>query len=376
MDVQVEVDSEDWVARIRALEDQLSRILSTTPSSTNTAISAGAVSNVLELRKLDTEIRKLVSTSSGRTSLDGGGARVGPKLPPQPKFNGGNTREFLRRYQRWEAVAGIANAAEEERRLWFIEAMEGKALIILESFFEKTTKLEELVQLLVDTFPDMVNDLTLRCDISKIQGLQPRPTRAQLEQMLVNLELVWARMSDGAFGDQERVVTVVQKLSPETWKRIRDHPVHKNTISTYATFVAGLRALVSEDQVSQELEKLTITDMPVAVAAIGPVGVNELKVQRRPRVDQSKGASFKAKVSCHFCGRLGHYKNECWVKDPSKRPAHHGQDRNRQKYIGASSRPTPTAEPRPKPESMASDTSTGAEDAVGRKDFAARLLIP
>ena len=142
--------------------------------------------------------------------------------------------EFLRRYQHWQSVAGIADAAEEERRLWFVEAMENKAFTIVESFFEKTTTLEELIQLLVDTFPDLVNDLTLRCEISKIPVLQPRPTRMQLEQTLVNLELVWARMTEGAFSDKEKVVTVVQKLSPRPgsgseiilFTRIQSHRIH------------------------------------------------------------------------------------------------------------------------------------------------------
>ena len=109
-----------------------------------------------------------------------------------------------------------------------------------------------------------------------------------------------------SFGDQEKLVTLINKLPEETWRLMREHPSRKKTGATYDHLKDGVRGLVSELLGNEELSRLRVPALMMCereealLELAGPVG------NYHGRPDRSARVAFKAAVGCHFCCKVGH----------------------------------------------------------------------
>ena len=130
---------------------------------------------------------------------------------------------------------------------------------------------------------------------------------------------------------------MVDKLHVTTWQGIRDSPVWRNYLTTYAELKDGVRGYVSEKHVNWTFGKtpaklFALEDRQAHSEQVEQVHAKPKRLPegrrfeavnrsaRKPKVDHSSGHQFKAKISCHFCGKTGHYQADCWKKNPEKRP--------------------------------------------------------
>jgi hypothetical protein len=296
------------VEQIAELQRQLEelRLASAAPSISGLAPAAvaaapSAVSALLQPRPISEEVDALVAAPASLRggSGDGGAVTGSRKAPAQPEFHGHDYRTFLTRYKRWSVLSGVDAADDATKRMWFLAAMGEEVLSLAEALDHRTSSFEDLVRGLESIFPTYANDFTIRSQVQSLPGLSSEPRMEEVERLLVGLEQLWARMSVGAFSDQEKVLTLSQKMNANLWKMYREHPTWKNYIDTYETFKCGLRGLVNELQNNMELDRIRGT----------PVFAVETY---RGKPDKSTGMSFRSTISCHFCGRKGHCMSECW----------------------------------------------------------------
>jgi hypothetical protein len=170
----------------------------------------------------------------------------------------------------------------------------------------------------------------------------------------VRLEEYWRRMSPGSYSDQEQLVTVASKVHNETWNTLRQSPTWRTYLVNYEKTKEALRGFVAEQELNGVLssmreQRVMVIDplQPSPTCGRGsrdgrilamdplPASSSTRRSSREPRSNgadplpvktamrknsKSNGVTFRGRVSCHYCGKVGHYMAECWKKFPEKRP--------------------------------------------------------
>ena len=146
----------------------------------------------------------------------------------------------MQRYTRWVKLAGLDGLDEEGNRAWFVSSMEPNVLGVVEAIYARTTTFEELVHQVGQVFPLYVPDLTLRSDIQALSPLGVSPTLEEVEHLIIKLETYWARMTDGAVSEQEKMVMLTNKLADATWQALRDSTVWRAFLVVLVVFVHSM----------------------------------------------------------------------------------------------------------------------------------------
>ena len=321
------------MADFRMLEDKLEalsnvlRSLSITsatpislvpPTIPPTVPSTTSTKSILDIRPLETEIREVMNTIRPVSASAASSSSRSSRPPPMPTFGGSDFPLWLKRWSRWSKIAGLEGVEESTARAWFVHAMEEPVLTVVESLFDKTSTLEDLIRETSRIFPTYVTDLSLRKQVSEIRGLPAEPSLEEVETLLLDLETLWSRMSDDAYSDQEKYVTLAGKLGGKLWESLRSHPTFRATLQSYNGLKAAVRGFVSERLVDKNLADLYNSHVRRSGRPLLAIG-DEPRLNRT-KEDLSAGFGVKAKVSCKFCGRTGHYDTACWKKFPEQRP--------------------------------------------------------
>ena len=184
-------------------------------------------------------------TEAGTESTTSPRMGVNPsRLPPQPMFNVKEFSVFLERWQRWTHLAGIDSLDEQAQRVWFLGAMEETVLTVVEAVFKRTTGVTELFIETGKVFPTYVSDFTLRGEIGAIPTLSGPPSMEDIEILVLRLETIWSRMSEGAVSDQDRMFTLVSKLPEMTWSKLKETAEMRKRLVGYASLKEAVRTLV------------------------------------------------------------------------------------------------------------------------------------
>ena len=411
---------EDMQARIDKLTEamehmQVTVLRSLAASSAAAPSAASSAPSWLEPRPLTEEMERVVrpppprapvsATAMGMTGGATGGAVERAEVPPhpgtftgsrkapdQPIFRGTDYRGFLTRYQRWAMLSGVDQASDDVKRTWFMAALGDECMVLAEALYANTHTFDELVFGLGKVYPSYTNDYTLRHDMQALPPLGDSPSLADVESLVVTLEGIWARMTPGAFSDQERMVTLINKVHGTTWRKLREHPTHKTHIGCYDEFKSALRAMVNEQQSNDQMEKLR--GMPLL--ALNEKGhANERSTPPaggRGRPEQPE-ARFSTSISCKFCGRRGHYESTCYFKHPQLRPpprdtskgdtsgkgagkskAGGGKGKGKGKAITSSSQPPHRPDEDKAPPRLKEDTQMREDKAGGTKRLRSEVM--
>ena len=152
------------------------------------------------------------------------------KLPalPVPSFDGSDLEVFLKEFQRWMRLSGVEVASEKVQLDWLLQACTPKVKRLVEKVVEEKVCMGDVLRTLEDLYPKLENDISLRSSIEKVPSLPANPDPAIVAQLFLELEELFARMSKGSMGDQEKFLMLVKKFHPKTFSELRGDRHYKH----------------------------------------------------------------------------------------------------------------------------------------------------
>jgi hypothetical protein len=180
------------------------------------------------------------------------------KLPPAelPKFYPGEGVEFnawLRAFQRWMRLTGVNRAPEKVKQDWIIQALDFRKNPLLEEVVLSEKTFAGTILKLQALFPTVENDIGLREKLARIPPLKFEPSPAEVEKLLVEFSSVCARFSEGALGQQEKVLALIGKIPPTMLKQLRAERGNRPLMENFVSLARLLRERAAEDTLERHL---------------------------------------------------------------------------------------------------------------------------
>ena len=144
----------------------------------------------------------------------------------------------------------------------------------------------------------------------------------RLEKYLIGFDLLLGKFSDHAITEQDAVVWLSSKLSEQFWLKCRTSSEDRKRCDGYDSLKSLIREKANEF-INENLHAIQRSGAKATPNLSMRLDLDEEKKAKltAKRKEDLKGINqFKASVVCHFCGKKGHYKSECWSKDPSLKP--------------------------------------------------------
>ena len=236
---------------------------------------------------------------------------------------------------------------DQTKKGWFYQFSSPKVKKLVERVAEENESFGEFLRGLELLFPKLENDIYLRDRLRKIPILPKEPSPQEVETMLLKMEEVLSLLSPEAMSDQEKLLTLISKLHPQTFKEIRQDRSDRRQCDNYNSLKTLLREKAREDFFERYLfqqqrdpkmkEKLNVASVVDERSVAEPnSGFQNSETRGRGKgkgKGQGKGKgegkgkgrwqdpSFKAKIQCKFCQKIGHYESDCWTKQKVERQA-------------------------------------------------------
>ena len=284
---------------------------------------------------------------------------VTAKLPPVPLpvFDGTDLELFLKEFERWLRLSGIQSSPESYQVDWLIQCSTAKIRRIVEKVVEENPKLDAVLLALSQLFPRLENDLTLREALEKLAPLPHSPDPSQVKRLLVEFEELQAKMSKGALGEQEKFLLLSRKVHPRTFQELRLDRYYKRRTENYDELKACLLEKSQEDWLERHLQKKVSLQTLQEVPQVAPAQEESSQVSSSQGHGRGKGKGkgkgkggfggkggkggfgekgkgkgkgfpsdqpsphFSVTVFCKYCGKKGHYQDQCWTKQKAERKA-------------------------------------------------------
>ena len=199
----------------------------------------------------------------------------------------------------------------------------------------------------------------------KLVAAEPWPTIPQpvLVKPAILLPSLLSRLSPSVMSDEDKLLILIRKIIPKTFAELRQNQIYRSRSDSYLGFREVLTEKVREDwvdcgmfsSISPHLavlssENETSQPLPPPFYQAQPVsnrssrgkgkgkgftpgkGKGKGKVQRSRSSSKDPSNRFSATITCHFCGKEGHYANKCWNKNPSLRPPNRSRSAGRKAF--------------------------------------------
>ena len=179
-------------------------------------LSAGSQSPFAPLPTVKTRLEELkkakeaMSTGSVQSRL--------PTISP-PVFDGTDFEQFCKEFLRFLRLTGVLSADNLTKKDWLIQSCSPKVKKVVETLAERVESFEELLEEIDKVFPKVENSVSLKAQLSKIAPLNRDPSPADVEHLFLEVETIFSKLSIGAMSDEDKLLTLVSKVSPQSCKK-------------------------------------------------------------------------------------------------------------------------------------------------------------
>ena len=102
-------------------------------------------------------------------------------------------------------------------------------------------------------FPKMENDLSLRTQIEKLSPLSPNPEPACVAQLFLEMDAIFAKMSNNSISDQDKFLALTKKLHPKFFQELRADRFYKHRTNDYKSLKEIILEKSQEDWNERQL---------------------------------------------------------------------------------------------------------------------------
>ena len=277
------------------------------------------------------------------------------RLPPvtAPLFDGQDLEQFSKEFLRFLRLTGLLEAAALTKKDWFLHCCAPKLKRIVESVAETNDSFESFLNGIQKLFPKVENTVSLRQQLQKVCKLANDPSPAEVEQMLLEFDSLVAKFPNGSLSEEEKLLLLVTKVHPVSWKEIRSERNWRARCDRYSDLKELLREKARDDMVEKFLysqisakrdtNKAFVLEPNPNTNSTSSTAPEQNQNRSAGKGGKGKGkgkgsnnhssnfskpwtkpagitpATFKAKVQCKFCNKVGHYESECWTKEKQER---------------------------------------------------------
>lgn len=279
-----------------------------------------------------------------------------PAITP-PVFDGSDFDNFCTQFVRFMRLTGLLQANSVVQVDWVVNCCAPKIRRIAETLAARVTTADALLRELSSVFPQVENTISLRVALQKVPVLSKEPTPSEIEHLILDLEVLFSKFPMNCLSNDEKVLTLVSKLHPNTWKEMRSDKEIRSKCNDYENLKSALREKMRDDLAERFLftqmqnkttHRALAMDTPTTPPTSFQQGKGNGKGKGKGNTPQffgppqqnlqpystyqsnGKGQSFgkgkgkgkgswkpdrfKARITCKFCGKTNHSESECWSK--------------------------------------------------------------
>ena len=234
-----------------------------------------------------------------------------------PTFKGVKFNEWASQFATWGRIIGFSLMTEDLKKDWIVMAMSETFRPTVMRIARKSETSCALIRSLASVYPERTNNWSIRQALKEIKGLKGEFDSKDVELLLQSIDLLLGDLTGDTMSEEDKVLLLCEKIPDKEFKEIRSHPARRLRMVTYNGIADLLREVADETEMDRLIMKQRKSTVSSTLLAM-PVSDSDKRYRGKP--DKSEGVISKMKVSCHFCGKTGHYTADCWTENPEKRP--------------------------------------------------------
>ena len=259
------------------------------------------------------------------------------KLPSAklPILDGSNMKDFMGELQRWLNLTGVGNLNQQIQKDWLMQMATPKVKSLIEiSVKHPNSTLSDIMRILIELFPSVESDMTLRASLKQMPALPSIPHPSDVAQLIIRMDEIFSRMSPHSISEQDKLLILINKVPHQYFLNMRQDRYYKPNTETYSDFKRVLMEKSKEDLLERSLFPTStmshVSGVPSSSQQVYPTqthitGKGKGKGKGKPPASKPDPTTtpqprFSATLFCKHCGKKGHYDTKCWVRFPELRP--------------------------------------------------------
>mmetsp|Transcript_121709 Transcript_121709/g.211386 ORF Transcript_121709/g.211386 Transcript_121709/m.211386 type:complete len:368 (-) Transcript_121709:227-1330(-) len=169
-------------------------------------------------------------TSANLAQAAGVSGTPPPSRPPvarvpnfdMPKFDSSDLDEWAEGYARWLRLTDQGSAPDQTKIDWVvISCADKKQRKLLSDVSKECTTLKAFITKVRELFPSVETDADLRNQVAALPMLPDKLPPASVQQLLLDLRLLFAKFQKDALSDQDQLLALISKVPQVAWRDLR-----------------------------------------------------------------------------------------------------------------------------------------------------------
>ena len=173
----------------------------------------------------------------------------------QPPVFDGDVEGYSQAMGRWFRLSGVSSLEDKKKIDWILQSSSQRCLPVLEKIVMQNAhlSLEQFLSEMERLFPKIENDISLKERLKSLSVLPKHPTPQDVEVLLLNMEVIFQKLSPGAISPQDKVLLLNSKINPWYFKELRSVKQDRSRMEDYDSLAALLREKTAEDVLEKYL---------------------------------------------------------------------------------------------------------------------------
>ena len=220
----------------------------------------------------------------------------------RPVWDGQDLEHFAKRFVMMLRVKGSLNIQPQSRVDEWILCCNSSALeTFIERLWTECSSWVEFVEKMSVVYPCLQSDQLIINSVKALAFLGSQPKPSEIQTLIHEFEYLLHKMSSQALFASQQLIFLSSKIHKDQWKMMRATKEGKARMED----LKSLKAYWLEHS-KEYMEEFTIDSLRAGT----PAQLNLAAVDKEGEAD--KPNQMKARITCRWCKRTGHYYDKCW----------------------------------------------------------------